>query len=106
MAIASLLHRLSGVALFLLFPLILYIFSLSAQGPAGFSQLSNLMQGFLLKGSLFIFAAALIYHFIAGIRHLLMDMGYGDSLIVGRLSSIFVIGFSLILIILLGIRLW
>lgn len=106
MAIASILHRLSGIALFLAFPWMLYLFSLSVQSPSGFLHAQNLMQACCFKWVLFAFAAALIYHFIAGMRHLTMDLGLGESLIGGRRSALVVLFLSFIVIILLGIKLW
>lgn len=50
--------------------------------------------------------AGLLYHFIAGIKHLLMDMGYGETLAGSQLSAKLVIGLSAVAIILAGLWLW
>ena len=55
---------------------------------------------------LWAFAAALIYHVLAGIRHIIMDMGFGEELDSGRRSAILVISLAVILTILLGIWIW
>jgi len=106
MAIVSILHRLSGIALFLLLPLILYYLSLSLHNEQSYIDLQQLFTQPLHKLLLWIFGAALIYHMLAGIRHLIMDLGYGEGLESGRRSAIFVIAVAAILTILLGIWIW
>ncbi len=106
MAIVSILHRISGILLFLLFPVFLYFGHLSIQSPASFGEL----QGFLVhpfgKLMTWAFLSALIYHLFAGIRHILMDIGFGETLIAGRRSAIAVIVLALIFILILGFWLW
>ena len=50
--------------------------------------------------------AGLLYHLIAGIKHLLMDMGIGESLEGGLLGAKLVIAFSAIALMLTGVWLW
>ena len=106
MAIVSILHRISGVILFLLMPLMLYILKLSLSTPESFNQLQIWVQCFYLKFFLWVFSAALVYHLIAGIRHIFMDFGLGEELNDGRKSSVFVLILASILTILLGIWIW
>jgi succinate dehydrogenase / fumarate reductase cytochrome b subunit len=49
---------------------------------------------------------SLWYHLIAGIRHLLMDIGIGESLKQARISGSITIIFTILLAILTGIWLW
>ncbi|WP_133128322.1 succinate dehydrogenase, cytochrome b556 subunit [Legionella nagasakiensis] len=106
MAIASILHRIAGIVLFLLFPMLLYLFSLSLSSSATFQHVSELLVNPYYKLMLWIFSAALTYHLLAGIRHVCMDMGFGEGLEAGRRSAIIVIVFAIILIIFLGIWIW
>ncbi|CEG55889.1 succinate dehydrogenase, cytochrome b556 subunit [Legionella fallonii] len=106
MAIASILHRISGIALFLLLPLMLFILGKSLQSEDLFIQTKSMLTSPYYKLGLWAFSAALIYHVLAGIRHLLMDMGYGEHLSAGRRSAILVIVLSVILTIFLGIWIW
>ncbi len=106
MAIASILHRISGLALFLLFPIVLYYLELSLASPASFIHLQSTLSGIGAKLILWAFSAALIYHLLAGIRHLIMDAGYGEHLDSGRKSAIFVIIAAIILTLLLGFWIW
>ena len=54
----------------------------------------------------FAFGAAWIYHLLAGIRHLLMDMGIGESLVAARRGAVLMMLLSSFFIILLGLWLW
>lgn len=102
MAIASVLHRISGVVLFLLLPFMLYIFSQSVQSEASFAEMKNFLANPVYKLILWAFGTALIYHVIAGIRHLLMDMGFGEHLSTGRRTALIVIVLAVISSIFLG----
>ena len=105
-AITSILHRLSGVLLFLLSPLMLYCLKLSLSKEESFVNLQQILAKPLAKLVILLFLAALVYHILAGCRHLLMDCGVGEELPQGRFSAFFVIGCFIVLISLLGIWLW
>ena len=106
MAIASVLHRISGVAIFLLLPVMLFILGKSLQSDEIFAQTKSMLDNVCYKLVLWAFSAAMIYHVLAGIRHVLMDMGLGEHLKAGRRSSILVIVLAVILTIFLGIWIW
>lgn len=106
MVIASILHRISGVVLFLLLPVMLYFFSLSLQSSVSFTQLQSKLAEPGYKFLLWAFGAALIYHVLAGIRHIVMDCGFCESLGAGRRSAQVVIVFALILMLGFGVVLW
>ncbi|WP_028372639.1 succinate dehydrogenase, cytochrome b556 subunit [Legionella lansingensis] len=107
MAIASILHRISGLVLFLLTPAILYFLDVSLRGPQSYAELHTIiLDSPVHKLVLWAFCAAFIYHLLAGIRHLIMDAGYGEQLSSGRRSAIFVIVLAIILTLLLGIWIW
>ena len=107
MAISSILHRISGVALFLLFPAIIFFFEMSLKNAGTFTQLQQLFSNNLgYKFVLWLFGAAIIYHLLAGIRHMVMDLGFGEDLSSGRRSAIAVIVTTIFLTLLLGIWIW
>lgn len=106
MAIASILHRISGLVLFLLLPFILYLLSKSLNNAVSFMQMQNLLQSPFYKLLLWVFSAALVYHILAGIRHMVMDLGYGEEVKEGRQTAIWVIALAVILTIFLGIWIW
>ncbi len=106
-AVVSILHRISGVVLFLLIPLLLWMWQYSLSSAEGFTALQQLL---VLQAGvrllLWIMVVALLYHLSAGIRHLLMDLGFGEKLCYARLSAKFVIGIVAILSLLVGVILW
>lgn len=106
MAIASILHRISGLILFILLPIMLYFLGLSLKSAESFSSLLAMLINPYYKIVLWVFSAALIYHLLAGVRHIIMDMGYGESVNAGRRSAIFMISLAVILTIILGIWIW
>ena len=104
MAIASILHRISGVVLFLLLPMMLYFLNLSLHSAASFEQLQITLASVYCKLLLWVFSAALVYHILAGIRHVLMDAGLGEALGTARRSAMAVIILAVVLSI--GLGMW
>ena len=86
-AIASILHRLSGVIVFLLVPVLLWILDKSLSSPEGFAQVQEIMNGFVVRFIVWVFVAGLIFHFVAGVKHLLAGVGVAEELESGRLAS-------------------
>lgn len=103
MAIVSILHRLSGVILFLAIPLLLWLLQSSLSSAEQFQNITQFFSGYTVKLIVFVVLAALLYHLVAGVRHILMDIGYFESLQSGRRSARAVMIISAILIILAGI---
>lgn len=99
-ALVSITHRLSGILVFLLIPFFLWALQLSLVSPEGFNMLRDHLHAPLYKAVAILAAAGLIFHLLAGIRHLLMDLHIGESKCAGRLSAKLVIVLSLLLIIL------
>lgn len=105
-AIASILHRISGIIIFFGMAFLLYGLDLSLSSQDGFAAVAELMNHFLAKFVVWGTLAALTYHFVAGIRHLLMDIGIGETLEGGRLGAKLVFVVSAIVIVLLGVWIW
>jgi succinate dehydrogenase / fumarate reductase cytochrome b subunit len=105
-AIASILHRVAGVILFFGSFILLALLGLSLENEAGFADTLTLLDSpfgaFIIWGVL----AALAYHFTAGVKHLFMDMGYGETLESGPIFAKVSMGFSIVLIALAGIWVW
>ncbi len=104
-AIVSILHRISGVLLFLLIPVMLWVLDYSLT-PEGFDRLHDWQGSLIAKLLIWGVVAALLYHMVAGFRHLLSDVGLGASLQGGRRSALLVFIVSIILVILAGVWLW
>ena len=105
-AIASILHRISGVGLFVLAPLIIWFWSLSLRDASGFASVSALIQSAGIKVLLWLFLAALFYHLVAGIKHLLMDWGYGEEIASANRATIVSLTIFVLLIVFAGVWLW
>lgn len=86
-AVASILHRISGVLLVLAIPFILYVLQLSLAGEAGFAAALALLDMAVVKLVGIVLLWALLHHLLAGIRYLLMDVDVGVDLPVARPSA-------------------
>lgn len=86
-AIASILHRISGVIVFLLVPVLLWLLDRSLSSPEGFAQVKEVFSNIAIRFVVWVFVAGLIYHFIAGIKHLLADLGFNEELQSGRTAA-------------------
>lgn len=105
-AIVSILHRISGIIIFLFIPFLLWALDMSLQSGEQFAALLRSLDNIAMKFVLWSLLSAVIFHWVAGIRHLLMDMGFGESHYGGRLGANIVFIVSIVLIILAGIWLW
>ncbi len=103
-AIASILHRISGVVLFLSIPILLCLLGSSLRSPSSFDELKVSLNSPFPKVVLLIILASLFFHLFAGFRHMVMDLGFAESFRAGRLTSWFVIILSLAATI--GATLW
>ena len=86
-AVVSILHRASGMALFLALPLILFAIKASVDSPSSYFLLTHMLDTWYLKLLLIGLSWAFFHHFFAGIRHLLQDIHWMTSLNNARLSS-------------------
>lgn len=105
-AIGSILHRISGFILFFFIPVCLWGLQTSLRSPDSYASLANCLSNPILAFIIWAFVAALIYHLLAGIRHLLMDLGIGETLRGARGSVVFVFILAIVLIVLAGVWLW
>ena len=102
-AIVSFLHRLSGAFLFLSLPLLLIVFEASL---AGRDSYETALANPLIKFALFSLLAAYFYHFFAGFRFLLLDLGWGVALSQARRASWAVVIAAVCSTVALGVWLW
>lgn len=103
--VVSLLHRLSGLLLFLALPLLLYLFQLSLQSPNEY-YLITINYELLLKLFVWIMGGVLLHHVLAGTRLLLMDTGVGKTLSAARRSAKWVMLADVAAFLVLGAWLW
>ncbi|OGT53314.1 MAG: succinate dehydrogenase, cytochrome b556 subunit [Gammaproteobacteria bacterium RIFCSPHIGHO2_12_FULL_42_13] len=105
-AIVSILHRVSGFALFILIPVVIWIWSLSIGSPDTFDIVQQWLSSPWFKFILWLFLIPFCYHLVAGIRHLLMDVHVGEELKSGRLAAWITMAVAAALVILVGVWLW
>jgi succinate dehydrogenase / fumarate reductase cytochrome b subunit len=109
----SILHRISGLLMFLLMPVIIWMFDNSISSEfsyAKFAAAFNVGLGFVPGWFMKLVALALIWaylhHFIAGLRHLYMDVCHAVSKEFGKSSAIVTLALSIGLTVVLGAKLF
>jgi succinate dehydrogenase / fumarate reductase cytochrome b subunit len=85
--IVSILHRVSGAALFLFIPFLLTLLEWSLESPQSFARLKSVSSHWLVKLVLIGLVWAYVHHLLAGMRHLALDLHYGTELPAARASS-------------------
>ena len=111
--IVSILHRVSGVMMFVLMPFIIWMFDTSLTSEISYAQFSAVFAGGagLVPGWFFKLVAlaliwAFLHHFIAGVRHLWMDATHAVTKEFGQISALVTLGLSVVLTLLLGFKLF
>jgi succinate dehydrogenase / fumarate reductase cytochrome b subunit len=106
----SILHRVSGVLMFVLLPLILWIFDTSVSSEISSNRLRGAFQGgpgIVLKLICLALIWAFLHHFIAGVRHVWMDVSHkAVSKTWGGTSAKVTLVLSLLLTVVLGLKLF
>lgn len=105
-ALVSILHRVSGCILFLLIPVLLGLYQVSLSSETGYqAALAILCSPFvklLLVGLTWVFT----HHFLAGIRHLVMDIHFLTSLMKARLTSRCVLVLDFLVTLFVAMQMW
>lgn len=111
--IVSILHRVSGVLMFLLLPFVIWLFDVSLGSEISYERFTStflaglwIFPGWIMKLVALVLIWAYLHHFIAGIRHLWMDATHSVSKEVGHLSAISTLASSLLLTLVLGAKLF
>lgn len=112
--IVSILHRVSGVVMFLLLPFIIWMFDTSISSEISFERFKaafnsglGFVPGVLIKLVALALIWAYLHHFIAGLRHLWMDVSHSAvTKEFGHTSAIVTLALSIVLTIALGLKLF
>ena len=112
--IVSILHRISGVLMFLLLPFIIWLFDTSVSSEISFGRFTaaftagiGFVPGFLIKLVTLAQIWAYLHHFIAGVRHVWMDMSHAAvTKARGAASAKVVLASSVLLTAVLGAKLF
>ncbi|MEO8598430.1 MAG: succinate dehydrogenase, cytochrome b556 subunit [bacterium] len=105
-AFVSVLHRVSGLFIFLLLPFILYLLSSSLTSEITFDYLKGFTSGWFVKLIILALSWSYLHHFCAGIRHLIMDTHVGLDKDSARKSAVSVLVVSLLMAALVALKLF
>jgi len=111
--VVSILHRVSGLLMFLLLPFVVWLFDTSLSSEISFDRFSAAFDagiGFVPGGLIKLVCLALIWgylhHFIAGVRHLYMDATHSVTKQFGKSSALVTLVLSVGLTVVLGAKLF
>jgi len=111
--IVSILHRVSGALMFLLLPFIVWLFDVSLTSEISYERFTSafvvgigFVPGWFVKLVVLGLIWAYLHHFIAGVRHLWMDMTHSVTKAQGHSSAIFTLISSVLLTLALGAKLF
>ena len=104
--LVSIMHRISGAALFLLLPFILWLFELSLTSEISYARLLEVASNALVKLVLVGLAWAYLHHLIAGVRYLMLDLHIGLDKPVARTSALAVYWISLPLTLIAALKIF
>ena len=109
----SILHRISGALMFVLLPLIVWLFDTSVSSEISYERFSSafsagigFVPGWLFKLVVLAIIWAYLHHLIAGLRHLYMDVAHAVSKEFGKSSAIVTLALSIGLTLVLGAKLF
>ena len=106
-AVVSILHRISGAALFLVgLPVALWALQTSLSTPEGYQRVAASFAHPLTRIVLLGLVWAYLHHLIAGVRHLLADLHIGLELHGARQSAAVSLVLALLLTVAVGLRIW
>lgn len=105
-AYVSILHRISGVALIAAVAVVLGLLGCSLRSEESFANVQSLLASVPMKLLMWLVLSAFVYHICAGVKHLIMDMGIGETLEGGRTGAKLALVFAAIGIIAAGIFVW
>jgi succinate dehydrogenase / fumarate reductase cytochrome b subunit len=111
--VVSILHRVSGLLMFVLLPLIVWFFDTSLSSEISFERFAGAfvsgigwVPGWLVKLAALALIWSYLHHFIAGVRHLWMDMTHSVTKEQGRSSAVVTLAASVVLTLALGAKLF
>ena len=98
-AVMSIMHRLTGVLLFIAIPFFIYALQLSLESEAGFQIVAGYADSIVIKFVIVLMVWSLLHHLLAGVRYLLLDIDLGIEKQQAKLTAWLVIISALVLLI-------
>ncbi|WP_342669143.1 succinate dehydrogenase, cytochrome b556 subunit [Catenovulum maritimum] len=105
-AIASILHRITGVIMFFAMGILMWLLALTLSSEDNFNMVSDWTNSFILKFVFWGTLTALAYHLLGGLRHLVMDLGFWEELESGKQSAVITLIITGVCSIAAGVWLW
>lgn len=105
-ALASIVHRITGVLLFAGIGFLLWLLSLALHSEAGFAEARSVLTAPFAKLVLWGVLSMLIYHILAGVKHMFLDFHVGDTMEAATNSAYVVVGLSAVLAVITGVWIW
>jgi succinate dehydrogenase / fumarate reductase, cytochrome b subunit len=109
----SILHRVSGALMFVLMPFIIWMFDTSISSEISFAKFTaaftvglGFVPGWFIKLVVLALIWAYLHHFIAGLRHLWMDVNHAVSKEFGKSSALFTLALGTVLTFVLALKLF
>lgn len=105
-AIVSIMHRISGMLMFVLLPFILYLLQESIRSEISFAHFQGIASHPLSRLVILALVWGYMHHFCAGIRHLVMDTHVGLDKDSARKTSVAVLAISLVVTLVVALKLF
>jgi succinate dehydrogenase / fumarate reductase, cytochrome b subunit len=102
----SILHRVSGLLLFVCLPFILYLLDQSLTSEISFDAFKGFLANPIIKIVTLVLSWAYLHHFCAGIRFLLLDTHVAVNKEGGRQSALIVLVVSLLLTLAMALKIF
>jgi len=98
-AVVSIGHRVSGVLLALVVPLLVYLLQVSLSGPQGYARVGSVFDHAWIRVLTVLVIWAFAHHLLAGVRHLLFDLHVGTRLRQSRAGAWIVLGAEALIVV-------
>jgi succinate dehydrogenase / fumarate reductase cytochrome b subunit len=105
-AIASILHRISGIIVFIVLALFLILLNYSLTSEQEFQNIARYFDSLLFDFVIWGGLTALAYHAVFGVRHMIQDLGHWEELESAVLSTKLAFLLTALLSISVGWLLW
>lgn len=102
----SIFHRVSGALMFLLLPLVIWLFDKSVTSQISYEVFSAAMASVWMKLIVWALLSAYVHHFLAGVRHLWMDAFHSVTKEQGHTTGVVVLALDAVLILAIGAKIF
>ncbi|NTS76222.1 succinate dehydrogenase, cytochrome b556 subunit [Catenovulum sp. SM1970] len=107
MGLASILHRISAVIIWVAMAYFIPVLYISLESPEGFHKIQSMLaENFIAQFFAWGFLTALGYYVMGSLKHIIQEFGYFETIEGGRLISNVAIGLGILLSVLFGCWIW